>query len=249
LTCKRQSSPPPGAARRTACHAARARRQRLAGADQSRKLGRGPDRRPLNLLNLIIQVQGPLGLVHSLRPAASLISNVSPKAHAMIAPQVRDLTAAGCERTFQEKVSSVAKRDQLDACLGFLREGDALVVTKPDRLARSTAELLTIEADLSKRGVGLVVLSTGGERLDTRNPTSKLMLTILAGVATWERDIMLERQREGIAKAKDAGVYKGRPATIDAAKVKALHAPGKKPAHIAKELKMARSSVYRLLGA
>jgi len=79
-----------------------------------------------------------------------------------------------------------------------------LTVTKPDRLARSTAELLLIEADL------------GGERLDTRNPTSKLMLTILAGVATWEREIMLERQREGIAKAKAAGKYKGRPVSIDA---------------------------------
>jgi hypothetical protein len=69
----------------------------------------------------------------------------------------------------------------LAECLAFLREGDVLTVTKPDRLARSTAELLSIEADLSKRGIGLVVLSMVGERLDTRNPTSKLMLTILAG--------------------------------------------------------------------
>jgi DNA invertase Pin-like site-specific DNA recombinase len=92
-----------------------------------------------------------------------------------------------------------------------LRVGDVLTVTKPDRLARCTAELLSIEADLSKRGIGLVVLSRGGERLDTRNPTSKLMLTILAGVATWEREIMLERQREGIAKAKAARKYKGAP--------------------------------------
>jgi len=93
---------------------------------------------------------------------------------------------------------------KLTECLAFMREGDVLTVTKPDRLARSTAELLLIEADL------------GGERLDTRNPTSKLMLTILAGVATWEREIMLERQREGIAKAKAAGKYKGRPVSIDA---------------------------------
>ena len=100
-------------------------------------------------------------------------------------------------------------------CLAFLREGDVLTVNKPDRLARSTAELLAIEADLTKRGVGLVILSMGGEKLDTRNPTSKLMLTILAGVATWEREIMLERQREGIAKAKAAGKYKGRPPSID----------------------------------
>jgi DNA invertase Pin-like site-specific DNA recombinase len=89
--------------------------------------------------------------------------------------------------------------------MDFLRDGDVLVATKPDRLARSTAELLAIEADLSKRGIGLVILSMGGERLDTRNPTSKLMLTILAGVATWEREIMLERQREGIAKASPRG--------------------------------------------
>jgi DNA invertase Pin-like site-specific DNA recombinase len=107
-----------------------------------------------------------------------------------------------------------------------LREGDALVVTVADRLARSTAELLAIEADLSRRGVGLVVLSMGGERLYTRNPTSKLMLTILAGVATWEREIMLERQREGIAKAKDEGKYKGRPASIDAAAIRRLRLHG-----------------------
>ena len=75
-----------------------------------------------------------------------------------------------------------------------------------------------------ERGVGLVVLSMGGERLDTRNPTSKLMLTILAGVATWEREIMLQRQREGIAKAKAAGRYKGRPISIDAAQIRQLRA-------------------------
>lgn len=98
--------------------------------------------------------------------------------------QERDLKAAGCEKLFSEQVSSVAQRDKLKAMLEFVREGDAVVVTKPDRLARSTAELLTIEGDLSRRGIGLVVLSMGGERLDTRNPTSKLMLTILAGVAT-----------------------------------------------------------------
>ena len=80
-----------------------------------------------------------------------------------------------------------------------------LTVTKPDRLARSMAELLSIEADLTNRGIGLVVLSMGGERLDTRNPTTKLMLTILPGVATWEREIMPERQRAGITNAEVAG--------------------------------------------
>jgi DNA invertase Pin-like site-specific DNA recombinase len=164
-----------------------------------------------------------------------------------LAAQERDLTAAGVKRIFAEQVSSVASRAKLTECLTFLRDGDVLAVTKPDRLARSTAELLTIEADLSKRGIGLIVLSMGGERLDTRNPTSKLMLTILAGVAAWEREIMLERQREGIAKAKAEGKYKGRPASIDAYEVKRV-ARLIGPAAAAKQLGIARSSVYRMLG-
>ena len=162
--------------------------------------------------------------------------------------QARDLKAAGAEKVFREQVSSIDQRPKLAECLRFLREGDVLICTKPDRLARSTAQLLTIEADLSKRGIGLVVLSMGGTKLDTRNPTSKLMLTILAGVATWEREIMLERQREGIAKAKAEGRYKGRPPSIDAAEIKRLSAE-LVPAAIAKRLGIARSSVYRLLPA
>jgi len=166
-----------------------------------------------------------------------------------LAAQERDLRAAGAEKLFSEQVSSMAHRDALTACLAFLREGDALVVTKPDRLARSTAELLSVQTDLAQRGVGLVVLSMGGEKLDTRNPTSKLMLTILAGVATWEREIMLERQREGIAKAKAEGKYKGRKPTVaaQAAEIRRRIDAGEKPAHVARDLKVARSSVYRML--
>jgi DNA invertase Pin-like site-specific DNA recombinase len=163
-----------------------------------------------------------------------------------LAAQERDLVAAGAEKVFTDQVSSVTQRDRLKECLEFLRAGDVLMVTKPDRLARSAMELLAIVADLSKRKIGLVVLSMGGERLDTRNPASKLMLTILAGVATWEREIMLERQREGIAKAKAEGKYKGRPANIDAAEVVRLRGT-MGPAAIAKHLGIARSSVYRML--
>ena len=166
-----------------------------------------------------------------------------------LAAQERDLRAAGADKVFTEQVSSVATRKALRECLEYVRSGDALVVTKPDRLARNTSELLTIEADLAKRGIGLVVLSMGGERLDTRNPTSKLMLTILGGVATWEREIMLERQREGIAKAKGEGRYRGRAPTVrrQADQIKAAIAAGEKPAHVAKRLGVARSSVYRML--
>ena len=168
-----------------------------------------------------------------------------------LAAQERDLAAAGCTKVYAEQVSSVAKRERLAAVLDFVREGDVLVVTKPDRLARSTAELLSIVDGLTAKGVGLVVLSMGGERLDTRNPTSKLMLTILAGVATWEREIMLERQREGIAKAKADGKYQGRAPTAmrQAAEVRRLRDEGVAPSDIAKQLRMARASVYRALAA
>lgn len=163
--------------------------------------------------------------------------------------QIRDLVTAGAERVFREQVSSMAERAQLEAALSFVRDGDVLIVTKPDRLARSTAELLTIESDLTKRGVGLIVLSMGGERLDTRNPTSKLMLTILAGVATWEREIMLERQREGIAKAKAEGRYKGRAPTArsQADQILALEVEGLKKREIAERLGISVPSVFRIL--
>ena len=167
-----------------------------------------------------------------------------------LAAQDRDLKAAGCERVFSERVSSVSKRAALAEALAFLREGDVLVVTKPDRLARSTAELLGIVADLDGRKIGLVILSMGGERLDTRNPTSKLMLTILAGVATWEREIMLERQREGIAKAKAEGKYAGRVPTArrQTDEAQRLKSEGLHPLVIADRLGISKASVYRILG-
>ena len=163
--------------------------------------------------------------------------------------QQRDLTAAGCERVFREQVSSVSARAKLAECLEFPSPWRRADRDQADRPARTTAELLSIEADLSERGVSLVVLSMGGERLDTRNPTSKLMLTILAGVATWEREIMLERQREGIAKAKAEGKYKGRKPTVglQADAVRKMRAEGLGPAQIARQLGVARSSVYRML--
>ena len=128
--------------------------------------------------------------------------------------QQRDLKAAGCQKVFAEQTSGISPRPALSECLRFLREGDILLVTKPDRLARNTAELLRIEADLTKRSIGLVIQTMGLDTRNGSNPTARLMLTILAGVATWEREIMLERQREGIAKAKSRPqsiAMKGRP--------------------------------------
>lgn len=165
--------------------------------------------------------------------------------------QERDLRAAGAERVFSEQVSSVAKRAQLNAALDFVREGDVLVVTKPDRLARSTADLLAIVAKLEAKGVALRILSMGGAALDTSTPTGKLMLTVLGGIAEFERGLMLERQREGIAKAKDEGKYKGRAPTamVKADEVRRLHAAGVKPMDIAAQLGISRASVYRALEA
>ncbi|HYG85645.1 MAG TPA: recombinase family protein [Azospirillum sp.] len=165
-----------------------------------------------------------------------------------IEAQVRDLEAAGCSKLFQEQVSSVdvANREQLTLALEFVREGDTLVVTKLDRLARSVAHLMTILEALRAKGASLRILNLG---LDTSTPTGKLMLTMLGGVAEFEREIMLERQREGIAKAKAEGKYKGRKPTAQAKaeEVKALRSQGIGASEIAKRLGIGRASVYRII--
>lgn len=168
-----------------------------------------------------------------------------------LAAQERDLLQAGVERVFSERVSSVAKRAELEAALDFVRAGDVFTVTKPDRLARSTSDLLSIVGRLEAKGVGLVVLSMGGQQVDTRTATGKLMLTMLAAVAAFELDLMRERQREGIAKAKADGRYKGRAPTAmrQAGEVAKLKAAGVKTTEIAKQLGISRMSVYRALEA
>src|SRR6202034_366558 len=110
------------------------------------------------------------------------------------------------ERIFQEQVSSVTVRAQLQAAREFVREGDTFVVTKIDRLARSISNLLEIIEELEHKKVAVKILNLG---MDTTTPTGKLMLTVLGGIAQFEREIMLDRQREGIAKAKLDKKYKG----------------------------------------
>lgn len=164
--------------------------------------------------------------------------------------QQRDLIVAGCEKVFSEQVSSVAKREKLEAALDFVREGDTLAVTRVDRLSRGVADLLGIVERLEKKGVALRILSFGGGQLDTSNATSKLILTCLAAVSSWERSVMLERQLEGIAKAKAAGKYRGRAPTArrQAEQVKALREQGMKIVDIGKTVGISRASVYRCLG-
>jgi DNA invertase Pin-like site-specific DNA recombinase len=163
--------------------------------------------------------------------------------------QLRDLRANGAEKIFSERISSVGERVQLDAALAFVREGDTLLVTKVDRLARSIRGLLDIAERLKARGVKLHVMNLG---LIDGSPTSQLTLHILGAIAEFERVMMLERQKEGITKAKAEGKYKGRP--VNHAKraskemqVAALRGTGKSSAAIARELGMSQRTLFRIL--
>ncbi len=131
--------------------------------------------------------------------------------------QRRDLEGAGAEKLFAEQVSSAGQRKELEAALEFVREGDVLLVTKLDRLARSTVDLLKIVEQLDGKGVSLRILDFGGGAINTHSPNGKLILTMFGAMAEFERGIMLERQREGIAKTKAEGKYKGRKPTATAA--------------------------------
>ncbi|MES0202781.1 recombinase family protein [Mesorhizobium sp. LNHC209A00] len=161
--------------------------------------------------------------------------------------QVRDLEAAGCDKLFQEQRSSVdAKRIKLDAAIEFAREGDVLVVTKLDRLARSVGNLVDIQRQLEAKGVTLRILAIN---LDTATPTGKLMVNMLGSVAQFERELMLERQREGIAKAKGEGKYKGRAPTAQrqAKEIIRLKMEGVKVPEIVTTLGVSRASIFRIL--
>lgn len=160
--------------------------------------------------------------------------------------QHRDLHGAGVEKLFSEQISSMAQRPQLEAAIDFARDGDTFVVTKLDRLARSMVDLMDITRRLEAKGVALRILAMN---LDTSTPTGKLMMNVLGSVAQFEREMMLERQKEGIAKAKAAGKYRGRPVTTDQAKIRELVALGIPKAKIAKQMGISRETVYRALDA
>mgnify|MGYP002654398215 FL=1 len=162
--------------------------------------------------------------------------------------QVRDLTAAGVEKLFAEQISSVDRdrRVKLAEVLDFLREGDTLIVTKLDRLARSSAHLHEILDTIARKCAALRILDMG---MDTGTPTGKLLLSVMGAVAQFEREVMLERQREGISKAKAAGKYRGRQPTArnKTDDARALFEKGMKPAEIALQLGISRASAYRVL--
>jgi DNA invertase Pin-like site-specific DNA recombinase len=189
------------------------------------------------------------------RPTGQLIGYArtsTAEQQAGLEAQIRDLKAVGCAKIFREQVSSVGERAQLDRALDYVRGGDTLVVCKVDRLARSTVGLWEtvkrLEA-VDDGGVALRVLNLGGETVDTKSATGKLILTIFAGFAQFEREMMLERQKEGIAKARAEGKRLGRKPTaaLKADEARAMKAAGQTVSEIAAALAIGRGSVYRAL--
>lgn len=151
-----------------------------------------------------------------------------------------------CHYIFQEKVSGKdLERPELNKLMKYVRKGDVVIVTKLDRLARSTKDLLEIVEDFNKRQVALRILNMN---LDTSTPTGKLMLTMLGAIAEFERQLMLERQKEGIAKAKENGKYKGRKPTamLKAGEALAMREKGFKQAKICSELGISNMSLHRI---
>jgi DNA invertase Pin-like site-specific DNA recombinase len=160
--------------------------------------------------------------------------------------QRQALAAAGVVTIFEEKASG-AKRDgrtELQKVLGVLGDGDTLVVTRLDRLGRSLRDLANVAHEIEQAGGNLKVLE---QSVDTSTAAGRAFFGMLAVFAAFETDVRRERQLEGIALAKRNGVYTGGKARLDRARVKQLADDGVGPAKIARELGMARSSVYRLL--
>ena len=160
--------------------------------------------------------------------------------------QIAELEKLGCKKIFKEQVSSVGNREQLDAALEFVRDGDVFVVTKLDRLARSVFHLCEIVEMLGKKNVSLRILNIN---LDTGTPTGKLMLNMLGAIAQFERELMLERQKVGVQAAKAAGKYKGRQPTARNKSDVVLQLAGKglTRTEIASQLNIGIASVYRIL--
>jgi DNA invertase Pin-like site-specific DNA recombinase len=159
---------------------------------------------------------------------------------------VAELKTAGVEELFVEQVSSVQKREELEKALKFIRKGDTLVVTKLDRLARSIPDLVRIIETLVEKQATLRILAMN---LDTNTPTGRLLLNLVGSVAQFEREIMLERQREGVARARAEGKYRGRAPTARARNVEVISKfkADQRPSDIAKSVGIGRASVYRIL--
>jgi DNA invertase Pin-like site-specific DNA recombinase len=173
--------------------------------------------------------------------------------YARVSTQDQDLTVqrsqlAHCEKLYEEKASGTdAARPQLQACLDFVREGDTLVVTRLDRLARSTLHLCQIAEALARKGVHLQVLEQG---VNTHDATGRLLFGMLAVIAQFETELRAERQREGIAKAKAQGVHFGRQKALtpaEATQLRAERAQGETLRVLMRRYGLGKTALYRYL--
>lgn len=163
--------------------------------------------------------------------------------------QLDRLRAAGASKIYEEKRSGLdGDRPELAKCLDFVRDGDTLIVTKLDRLARSTADLYRIVTTLNEKGVAFRVLDDPS--VDTSSRTGKLVMGILALIAEFETEIRRERQMEGIARAKAEGRTGGRPKKVTPAieeAVRALRAQGLSIRKVAAEVSLSKATIQKVI--
>lgn len=162
--------------------------------------------------------------------------------------QIDALNAAGCERIYEEKQSGAkTDRPELQQCLKSLREGDLLIVWKLDRLGRSLQHLIDVVTDLENRQIGFQSLT---ENIDTTSPTGKLIFHIFGSLAEFERGLIRERVKAGLAAAKKKGKKFGRPEALnEQAKTLAIamYNGGATKIDIARHFKVTRQTIYTLL--
>ena len=156
------------------------------------------------------------------------------------------VTDYGATKIFEEKVSgtSTQGREKLRECLDFVREGDEFVFTRIDRVCRNILDLQLIVKELTAKGV---VISATEQPISTKDASSKCFLDMLGVFSEFETNLRRERQLEGIARAKEKGVYQGRKAKIDIERIKVLKEEGLGATAIARQMNIHRDSVYRLL--
>jgi DNA invertase Pin-like site-specific DNA recombinase len=164
--------------------------------------------------------------------------------------QLGKLNQIGCQRIYQEKRSGrTSNRPEFQACMNYLREGDTLVITRLDRLARSVVHLAQLAKRFEKEKINLIVID---QNIDTSTSTGRLMFNMLASIAEFENDLRTERQAEGIAKAKENGVKFGRPAKLNEQICRAIHlrrTEGATIGQLAKEFELGEATIYRALKA